>query len=437
MRGKVKMESSVSIQCPKCGENIPITETLNNQLTERAREEIKRQLVDEQKALTAKEKELQTRETKLAQAEQDIDDRVATKLSSQRSKLVKEAEEKALEKARENESLELRDLKTDAAEKAKKLKALEANELQLRKEKRELEAAKENLELDVTRKIDGERESIRQEALKAASEQHRLKDAEKDKKLNDALRINEELNRKLQQGPQQIQGEVLELELEAALRKYCPSDEIAPVPKGVHGANVLQTVHTKSGTSCGTIIWEAKHTKKFDDGWIPKLKDDRLQAGANIAVLVTSVLPKEFEYFGSKDDVWITTPKYIPNLIAALRMILEEQEQARRTVANKSERVEALFNYFTGPDFTNRVKASMEVFIALQEDFDKEKRAIQRLWAKREERLQRCQGYLTGMYGSLQGLLGASMEPIAVLELADGEQEEKGLTIAAQAGGSL
>lgn len=427
--------SGDSIKCPKCGEVIPITETLHHQLTEQARAEMKRELAAEQKTLVAREKDLQAREAKLAEAEQDIEDRVAKKLSAQKVKLNKDA----LEKARAEVSLELKDLAADAAEKERKLKALEANELRLRKEKRDLETAKKNLELDVARKVDAERQRIREEALKDAAEQHRLKDAEKDHKLQEVLRVNEELNRKLQQGSQQIQGEVLELELEDVLRDCCRLDEVLPVPKGVRGADVLQRVTTRSGVCCGLIIWEAKHTKNWSDGWISKLKDDQQQARADIAVLVTDVLPKGVEYFGKKDNVWITIPKYVPNLVATLRMILEEVAQTKRAVASKNETVEALFNYLTGPDFANRVEAIMRGFIGMKEELDEEKRVTSRRWAKREKQLELVLGNTSGMYGDLQGLIGTSLKPIAALEPAESDHpgKEVALTIAAQADESV
>jgi hypothetical protein len=333
----------------------------------------------------------------------------------------------------------LKDLAAEAEEKDRKLKAAEANELQLRKEKRHLETAKKNLDLEVARKIDAERERIREEVASESAERHRLKDAEKDLKLRDALKMNEELNRKLQQGSQQIQGEVLELELEDVLRDCCRLDEILPVPKGVSGADVLQKVTTRSGVCCGLIIWEAKHTKNWSDGWISKLKEDQQRARADIAVLVTDVLPKEVEYFGKKDNVWITIPKYVPNLVATLRVILEEVAQTKRAVASKNETVEALFNYLTGPDFANRVEAIMRGFIGMKEELDEEKRVTSRRWAKREKQLELVLGNTSGMYGDLQGLIGTSLKPIAALEAADSDHpgEEVGLTIAAQADESV
>jgi hypothetical protein len=427
--------SGDSVKCPKCGENIPITETLHHQLTEQARAEMKRELASEQKTLVAKEKDLQTREARLVEAEQDIEDRVAKKLFAQKAKLSKDA----LEKARSEVSLELKDLAADAEEKDRKLRAAEASELRLRKEKRDLEAAKKGLELTVARKVDTDRQRIREEALAQATEEHRLKDAEKDKKLRDALKMNEELSRKLQQGSPQMQGEVLELELEDVLRDCCRSDEILPVPTGVSGADVLQKVTTRSGVCCGLIIWESKHAKNWSDGWISKLKDDQQRARADIAVLVTDVLPKEVEYFGKKDNVWITIPKYVPNLVATLRVILEEVAQTKRAVASKNETVEALFNYLTGPDFANRVEAIMRGFIGMKEELDEEKRVTSRRWAKREKQLELVLGNTSGMYGDLQGLIGTSLKPIAALEPADSDhpEEVEGLTIVAQADESV
>ncbi len=421
---------SDNIKCPKCGELIPITETLHNQLTEEARAELKREFAREQKTLTTREKELQAREAKLQQAEEDIEERVAKRLSAQKAKLSKDA----LEKARAEVSLEVKHLEEDAAEKERRLQVAQGNELRLRKEKRDLEVAKKNLDLDVARKVDAERQRIREDALKEAAEQHRLKNAEKDLKLQEALKMNEDLSRKLQQGSPQAQGEVLELDLESVLRDCCRLDEILPVSKGVRGADVLQRVNSRSGVCCGLIIWEAKHTKNWSESWISKLKGDQQEAKADIAVLVTDVLPKDIDCFGMKDGVWATVPRHVPSLVAALRLTLEEVAQTKRAVASKNETVEALFNYLTGPEFAHRVEAIMRAFIGMKEELEEEKRVTTRRWAKREKQLELVVGNTSGMYGDLQGLIGTSLKPIAALEPAESDRREgeAGLTLAAE-----
>lgn len=420
-----------SITCPSCGETIPVTETLRRQITEEARAEMQQEISKTQKTLASKEKQLQAREAELSRAEEDIEAEVSKRLADEQAKLVK----KATAKGREESRLEIESLQRESAEKDRKLLETQKKELELRKEKRELETAKLSLELEVTRRVDTERERVRTEALSQAAEQHRLKDAEKDKKLADALRMNEDLTRKLQQGSQQTQGEVLELELEDLLRDGCRWDEILPVPKGVRGADVLHEVRSKSGAHCGRIIWEAKHTKNWNDQWIAKLKDDQQQAKADIAVLVTDVLPDDIDCFGLRDGVWVTAPRYVPALVAALRDGVEQVAKAKRFVAGKNETADSIFTYLTGPEFPHRVEAIMRAFISMREDLEEEKRVTARRWGRREKQIDLVVGNTSGMYGDLQGLMGTSLKPIASLEAGDSELEdgEEGLAIAAEA----
>jgi hypothetical protein len=140
------------------------------------------------------------------------------------------------------------------------------------------------LDLEAARKIDAERQKIQNEASRRAEERYQLKLAEKEKQIQDAKKANDELKRKLEQGSQQAQGEVLEILLEELLRGAFPLDKIEAVPKGMNGADIVQKVFTRSGQYCGTIVWESKRTKSWSDGWLPKLKDDQRQLKAEIAV---------------------------------------------------------------------------------------------------------------------------------------------------------
>lgn len=105
----------------------------------------------------------------------------------------------------------------------------------------------------------------------------------------------DELMRKLEQGSQQTQGEVLELELEKVLRMTFPTDEITPAPKGIRGADVLHRVCAPGQPVCGTILWETKRTKSWNPGWIAKLQEDRVRVAADVAVIVSEVVPKDVD----------------------------------------------------------------------------------------------------------------------------------------------
>ena len=65
----------------------------------------------------------------------------------------------------------------------------------------------------------------------------------------------------------QLQGEALELELEATLQVHFPMDSIEPVKKGEFGGDVIQRVLSPIGLPCGAILWETKRTKNWSAGW--------------------------------------------------------------------------------------------------------------------------------------------------------------------------
>jgi hypothetical protein len=393
------------IKCPNCGEGIPISETIYRQVAEKAERDLRAKSLQQERALAEREKQLQAREETLAQQVQEQVKAATADLTAQ-----------AEQQARQSVSLELEDLKRQAAEKDEKLRAAEQAELELRKQKRALEERERRLELEAARKLDVERRKIEEQAARQIEEQYRLKDAEKDKKLRDALAVNEELRRKLQQGSQQTQGEVLELELEELLRAAFPFDQIEPVPKGINGADLIHRVHNKNGHCCGTIVWESKRTKGWSDAWIQKLKDDLRLTKGDIAVIVSEALPKEIDNFAQVKGVWITGRSCALSLAAALRCLLIEVSTTRAAAMCKNEKMEILYRYLSGSEFKQRVEAIVESFIEMQQDLQEERRVAERRWSKREKQIQRVITNTSGMYGDLQGLIGSSLHTIPALE---------------------
>ena len=334
------------IKCPNCGELIPISETIYHQIADRAREQIKAETLDQRKAITLKEKELRERESAIEQT-------VAEQLTLAKMQLQKDADRRA----RDALAVEIADLREQAAEKHRQLETARNAELELRKQKRELEDREKALELEMARRIDAESQRIRDETAKRLQEEHRLRDAEKDKKLGDALKANDELRRKLEQGSQQTQGEVLELEFEALLRTAFPIDEIEAIPKGVGGADVIQKVISKSGHHCGTILWELKRTKAWSDAWLSKVKDDLRLVKADLAIIVSEALPKECTNFKQINGVWVSNPQCAINLAIALRLQLEQVAMTRLAAIGKNEKMEVIYQYLSGAEFRQRVEA--------------------------------------------------------------------------------
>jgi len=415
-----------TITCPSCKEVIPLSDALTHQIEEKLRQQVtagqkekETELAKRREAVAAKEKELEKTKQEVAES---VRTKVAKQLQQEKIAMWEKAQKEAKEKAKQEQSAEIKMITESLAEKDKELQGMRQAELNLRKEKIKLENDKKSMELENVRKLDAERKKIAEEIAKQADEAYRLKEAEKDKQLQDARKVNEELRRKLEQGSQQTQGEVLELELEEFLKSNFPFDAIEPVPKGISGADVLQRVHSQTGKLCGTIVWESKRTKTWSEPWITKLKEDQRAVKAEIAVLVSEVLPKDVNGFEYRDGVWVCGYPFIANLTSALRMQIIQIASAKQLVAGKEGKMEVLYKYVTSTEFIHRVQAIVEGFSAMQTDLQKERAVSDRQFSKREKQIQQVIANTSGMYGDLQGLLGTSMQTIPALEA--GEEED-------------
>lgn len=404
---------SDKITCPNCQTQIEISEALSSQLKAELRGQFEQEKKLHADELAKHEDSLQARERELAASQKTLDQQVEMRLASEREALLAHASAKA----KEDVALELKDRTDELATLKGKLQDAQAAELELRKKTRELDEQKREMELTINRQLDEERAKIRETAKKEAADQQQLRDADKDKLISDLTTQIKDLERKAQQGSQQSQGEVMELELEALLQRHFPHDTITPVPKGIHGGDTLQIVHDTAGSECGTILWEFKRTKAWSDGWLAKLRDDQRAAKAQLAILVTIELPKGVTIFNCIGGVWVTSCPCAIGVIMALRVGLIELAASRRSLDGKQGKMDLLYNYLSGPEFRHRIEGIVEAFVTLREDLEAEKRVTQRNWAKREKQLDRAVGQTAGMYGDLSGIIGASLPQIESLEL--------------------
>ncbi len=401
------------VKCPRCGAQIPISEVLTHQIRDRLKEEMEVGVRKQEAALAEREK-------KLTEAKAAIDQQVALKLKAEIGRIQTQEAKKVEDRIK----TELEDLKSQVAEKEKKITEARQAELELRKKTRELEERKQTIELEMARKMDAEREKVRQEALGKFVEEHRLKDAEKDKVIRDLRQALEDAQRKAAQGSMQTQGEVQELDLENILKSAFPFDEIREVPKGIRGADAIQQIFDSTRKPCGVILWEAKHTKNWSDAWIQKLKDDQREIGADVAVLVTEAMPKDVQHFGLVNGVWVTQFNLAIGLATALREHLTEVTFAKLGAMGKSEKMEVLYDYLSGPEFAQKINAMVETFDMMQKQLEKEKRAMERIWKEREKHIQRISLNTCRMYGDMKGIIGASLPEVPLLELGPVEPRQ-------------
>lgn len=387
-----------SIQCPKCGHSFALTEAVTQQI---------------EAALSAKyERERQQLREKAAEHLRAKEAEYVERLKQEKAKLELAAREQA--------GIEMAEMRERLLEQDRRLTEARERELAILKEKRELLDRQQELELEVERKLSAARDEIWGNAKLKSDEEHRLKDIEKEKMLTDMRLQIEELKRKAEQGSQQLQGEALEWEVETMLRVKFPQDDIEPVAKGTRGADLVQKVAIIGGHAC--ILWEIKNTKNWQDGWIGKLKDDQRARKADVAVIISRELPAGVSRCTVREGVWITDFETALGLATTLRCHIIELAKARAAGIGKHHKMEMVYDYVTGREFAQRVSAIAEAFVEIKKDLDAERRALEKQWSKREKQLQKAITACVGMYGDFQGVFGAVLPEIEILQLpsADG-----------------
>lgn len=366
MGGKsIVVAAEEPIGCPKCGHGFPLSEGISRQAVERHAE-------DYERALGAEKKRLEAALAAEARAQFDIQLKAAGEALA--------AKESVLDK-------------------------FKVEELALRRQLRELADKSKNQDLEYQRRLDEELKRLEAKTRASVGDEFGRREAQLKAQIESAQREAADLKRKLEQGSQQTQGEALEVSVEAMLKSAFPMDEVLPVPKGVNGADLLQRVRSPSGQVCGTIVWEAKQTRSWSGGWISKLKDDQQRVGAELAVLVSSAMPRDTrEPFLREGDVWVARFEAARPLAEALRATLLEMHKLRVANAGRSEKMELVYNYICSPQFAQRVRSIVEGFDAMKRDLDAEKAAMTRIWAKREKQLQRMETGMLNVVGDLQGI---------------------------------
>lgn len=252
-------------------------------------------------------------------------------------------------------------------------------------------------------------ERARKEALESQetlSKEFSLKIAEKDKVIQDLSKQMKDSQKKIEQGSTQLQGEILERDIESLLREYFTDDDIEEVPVGVKGADLIQTVKFPSGKPAGKIIYEIKRVKKWQKGFIAKVKEDMRNAGIEIAVIASSeVLPEGINHFGYLDGIWITELKYLLGLATALRQTLLSVALTKMVTEGQGK-AGLVWEYVTSVQFRQRLENLVEAFVEMRIELDNEKRVMERQWAKREKEIERVVKSVAGIWGDLQGLAG-------------------------------
>ena len=376
------------ITCPSCGHQFELNESLKNEVEK----ELRGKMQDWQKK---KEEDFEKQKTQL--------------LSD------------ALKKAGEETAVKLKSLEDEAKIKTQQLQELQKKELDLLRDKNALEEKQKNLEVEIEKMFLEKRKEIEDSTIKREQEIFDLKTKEYKLQMEQQQKLIEELKRKSEQGSMQLQGESQEILLEEIIKENFPFDMIEEVGKGVEGADCIQTVRNSSGIICGKIIYESKRTKGWSNNWVDKLKADKRNTGADIAILVTQTFPKDMDRFGEKEGIWICNFSEVSGVAHLLRSSIIKINDIQKAQEGKGDKMQMLYDFLTGNEFRGQMEAIVEGFMAMKQSISKERIQMEKIWKEREKQIEKVLISTSGMYGSVKGIAGASIGDIPLL---DGTEED-------------
>jgi hypothetical protein len=331
-----------------------------------------------------------------------------------------------LKKEQEKQKAEVE--KARAEERASSEKRLkEISQKELEKSTKEKEALEEKLSKEIKEREVFEKK-VKEESLKKAEEEQRLKLKEKDLQLEEIRKVNEDLKRKLEQGSQQRQGEVLELDLEEKLKSTFPSDEFLPVPKGVEGGDIWQKVRL-NGKVLGSILWETKRTKAWSNSWTTKLKDDSARISASEAVIVSQVLPQGSENFDRKNGIWITTYQNATSIGRYVRFLIATISSVKSSASQTDQEWEKIRDYMLSDTFKHRMQAHFDGVNALRDSLEKEKRATTLRWRSQQTQIEKLDTNTINFYAELKDIVSnlPELKGLEAPALEDGQSDQETL----------
>ncbi len=408
------------IKCPNCGHSFDVEEAISGKLEAHFQSEYEKKISEQSEKFNQEKKKLEEEKQNLQEQKNKHDEIIKAELA----KILDQEKQKIEKTTLEAYEEKIKSLEEENEKRKTENKSLKEMEVALLRRENELKEKQDELSLQVEKQILERQKEIEDKARAKEREGFELEKVKLLKQIDDNKKLAEEMKRKAEQGSMQLQGEVLELAIEDLLSRTYPFDKIQEVPKGVRGADTIQTVVNAMQQECGTIVYESKRTKNYSGDWIEKLKQDQLTCKADIAVLVTETYPNDMDKFGERNGVWICGFHEVKSLSFVLREMLIKTHLIKLSQENKGDKMELLYNYLTSTEFVQNINRIVENYDAMITQLNSEKKAMTKIWATREKQIWVVQENISALFGSIKGIAGKELETSNILQLPDTEVKE-------------
>lgn len=401
------------ITCPHCQKPIKLEDVVRHQIEESVQIQLQQKEAKLSHDYQTKIQDLNQREKLFEEKKKNENQLFQERLAKE--KTILQEQTKQIIEQEFTTKLEL--LNKELERSSTELNNLKVKEIELEQLKRKMVLQHKEMELSFEKKLSAQQKDLEDQVRKRIHQEMELKLKEKDKQLDDQKKLLSEMQRKVDQGSMQLSGEVQELAIEEWLRQQFPLDDIIEIKKGIRGADCQQIVHNANRKNCGIIYYESKRTKEFQSQWLEKFKQDMISCGADMGVLVTQTLPKDMERMGERLGIWICKFEEFKSLAFILRQMLIKISEVSDQQRNRGDKMELLYKYLTSNEFKLKIESIVDGFTQMQDDLQKEKNAMYRIWSQREKQIQKVLVNTTEMYGDFRGIAGPAIPSVKQLEL--------------------
>jgi hypothetical protein len=191
-----------------------------------------------------------------------------------------------------------------------------------------------------------------------------------------------EMERQLQKKTAQDLGDGAEIDLYETLRAVFPDDKITRVQKGQSGADIHQDVNYK-GQACGKIVIDSKNRQAWQNAFITKLRQDQTEAGAEHAILSTTVFPSGKKELCIESDVIVTSPARVSHIISLLRRSMITIHVKGLSLNERATKMSRLYKLITSEKYAQRFREVEKLTNEILELDVQEKKAHDNVWRKR------------------------------------------------------
>ncbi|MET4485261.1 hypothetical protein [Bradyrhizobium sp. LA7.1] len=203
------------IVCPKCSNQIALTESIAAPLLEAQRRGFDEKLAAREAEFARKADEFRRQQEELSKARESIEDQIKQRVEAHRGQIAAAEGKRAREQvAGDLDAMKQRLAESEQLLEVRNAKLAEAQQAQaeaLRKQ-RELDEKARELDVTIEKRVQASQAELVAKARQDVTDELKSQVSQKDAQIDSLGRTVQELKRKLEQGSQQTQGEWLSVE---------------------------------------------------------------------------------------------------------------------------------------------------------------------------------------------------------------------------------